>query len=314
MANTVTITAIKKTVSDSHPSIQKSLQQAGYNRMPGTHVRLYPWREIDGSYRTGLDENALYIKQMSPEDQKQEIERVRGLKETAEKFYGDIDLGPRADFWTKMNDSERGTGTRAPLAILKDGDNLLNLNQREQFILFCYLRVHKDIAPSSEALLTGKYTTCLYYINDHDHEDEIIYKRKTAINKARRALDSLSVDKRKMIARQLLLPVSASTKETTVYRFLDDFIEKAQTAKFSVNLEQFNKFLDMKDDNLLIRDRIKEGIEFGVIRKRNGKYLINQQEFNTENDLIDHLTNIKNQEDFINIEEAIKVKKSVTLT
>lgn len=314
MASTVTITAIKKSTSDDFPSIQKSLQQAGHTRMPGTSVRLYPWRDVDGTYRTGLDENALYIRQMNPEDAQQEIERVRGFKEKAENMYPGIDLSPRSDFWTKMNDNDRGTISRAPIAILRGGDNILNIDSMEQFIVFCYLRVHKDVAPSAEALSTGRYPTALFYINDHDHEDEVIYKRKTAINKARKGLDTLSVEKRKMIARQLLLPVSSTTKETTVYRLLDDFIEKASTPKFAVNLEQFNKFLEMNDDNLLIRNTVRDAIEYRVIRRdSNNKFLINKKEFLNEDELIAHLTNIKNQEDYINVDQQIKIKKSVIL-
>ena len=223
----IVISTVENPVSDKHPSIHRSLKEMGRTRYPGTKVRLFPWRETDGRYRTGIDETALYIQKMDKKEAEQEISRIRGWKEKLQSFYGDIDLSPRSEFFTKMTDNKMNTEERCPIAILKDGDNILNLDRKEDLIAYCYLRVHKWVAPSAEALLSGQYADAMFYIKDMDHEDEIIFKRKSEVNKAKQELEKLSSEKITIIAKQLGLPVTDSTKYSTVYRLLDDFISKA---------------------------------------------------------------------------------------
>ena len=46
-------------------------------RIPGTGVFKYPYKELDGKYRTGLNPDASYIKRIQdPTEKELEIERV----------------------------------------------------------------------------------------------------------------------------------------------------------------------------------------------------------------------------------------------
>ena len=80
------ISTIKKDYNNSGlQTMQGGLAQKGLTRVPGTGVFKYPYKEIDGKYRTGLDPNAAYIRRISdPLEREMEIERVTKLKERLE--------------------------------------------------------------------------------------------------------------------------------------------------------------------------------------------------------------------------------------
>ena len=66
MGKTGKISTIKRDYSNSAQlqTMDSGLSQKGMTRIPGTGVFKYPYKELDGKYRTGLDENASYIKRI----------------------------------------------------------------------------------------------------------------------------------------------------------------------------------------------------------------------------------------------------------
>ncbi len=311
MSNLKKISTIFRNDADPN-SFRGSLSKYNMTRFPGTLNRKVPYREKDGKYRTGLDPEADYIKRMSPEEAEQEITRVKGYLEKAKAFYGDIDISPRSDFYTKMtSDKLMGTPERAPIAPLKDGDNLYNVDTPEDLIMFAYLRVHPDIAPSKDAINSGKYPKAVYYVNDDSVEDAVSSKRKRFINKAIGLLDSLTTNKMKKVGRQLGLPFTDDTTEDSVYTALDTFIKSAETGKGQKNAELFISFCEMKDENLAIRDVVKEALLYNVLREnKDGKIMRGRNVLApNEEDAIVYLTNQDNLDDFVSIQEEIKIKK-----
>ena len=95
------ISTIKKEYNNSQlQTMQASLALRGFTRVPGTGVFKYPYRELDGRYRTGIDPNASYIQRIQdPTEREIEVERVTALKEKLQRALGDVDLGPRSSFW-----------------------------------------------------------------------------------------------------------------------------------------------------------------------------------------------------------------------
>jgi hypothetical protein len=60
------ISTIKKDYNNSQlQTMQGGLASRGYTRIPGTGVFKYPYKELDGQYRTGLDPKAAYIRRIS---------------------------------------------------------------------------------------------------------------------------------------------------------------------------------------------------------------------------------------------------------
>lgn len=75
------ISTIKKEYNNSQlQTLQGGLSQKGMTRIPGTGVFKYPYKEVSGKYRTGLDKDAQYIQRIQDKAEREaEIERVEKL-------------------------------------------------------------------------------------------------------------------------------------------------------------------------------------------------------------------------------------------
>jgi hypothetical protein len=229
MGKTGKISSIKKEYNRNNGSLEASLSAHGYSRFPGTGVRFVPYKEANGTYRTGLDPNATYLQKLKkthPENYKLEVDRVTELKKRLEAETG-LDLGPKSEYYTQIfNDRVQ---VKAAIVRLKEGDNVYNMDDPFQVITYEWLRVHPLIASSYQAYERGEYpSNTQFYVNDENIEEELKYRKKTLINKAIGFLDSLSLEKRKKVARLLGLPVSDNSKESMVYNLLDTFIKQSE--------------------------------------------------------------------------------------
>ncbi len=312
------ISTIKKEYNSSQlQTLQSGLAAKGMTRIPGTGVFKYPYKELDGKYRTGLDPDAGYIKRIQdPTERELEIERVTALRDKLQAALGDVDLGPRSKFWnyglsTGMNDSLHVKAVK-----LLDGDNLYDLSLPIQELSFAWLRVHPTIASSFQAWERGEYpaNTQFYVVND-DIESAIVYKKKQKINKAVIKFDSFSPSKQKKVARLLGLPVTSDTKEEVVYNLVDSMLKQTEMKSGAYKgldpVEVFNRFADMKDQLLHIKDLIKEAIQHSIYRvKPSGKIYEGDYEVAMDEDeLVKYLVDEDHQDDLLVLEKKLKSKK-----
>lgn len=312
------ISTIKKEYNSSQlQTLQSGLAAKGMTRIPGTGVFKYPYKELDGKYRTGLDPDAGYIKRIQdPTERELEIERVTALRDKLQAALGDVDLGPRSKFWnyglsTGMNDSLHVKAVK-----LLDGDNLYDLSLPIQELSFAWLRVHPTIASSFQAWERGEYpaNTQFYVVND-DIESAIVYKKKQKINKAVIKFDSFSPSKQKKVARLLGLPVTSDTKEEVVYNLVDSMLKQTEMKSGAYKgldpVEVFNRFADMKDQLLHIKDLIKEAIQHSIYRvKPSGKIYEGDYEVAMDEDeLVKYLIDEDHQDDLLVLEKKLKSKK-----
>ena len=312
------ISTIKKEYNNSQlQTMQGGLSTKGLTRIPGTGVFKYPYKELDGQYRTGLDPNAAYIRRISdPLEREMEIERVTNLRKRLEAELGDIDLGPRSKFWNYgLSTSTEDTTHVQPVKLL-DGDNFFDLSIPFQELAFAWLRVHPTIASSYQAWERGEYPAeTQFYVADEEIENAVIYKKKQLINKAIVKFDSMTPDKKKKVARLLGLPVTDDTKEEAVYNLVDNVLKQTEfkNGKFQgLNpIEVFNRFADMKENLLHIKDLVKQAITHSIYRvKANGKIYEGEFEVAKEEDeLVRYLADDDNQEDLITLEQKVKAKK-----
>jgi len=312
------VSTIKKQYNSSQlQTMDSNLSQMGMTRIPGTGVFKYPYKELDGKYRTGLDPDAGYIKRISDSTERElEIERVTELRDRLQASLGDIDLGPRAKFWNYG----LSTGTNDSLHVqpvkLLDGDNFFDLSQPFQELAFAWLRVHPTIASSYQAWERGDFPadTQFYIVND-DIENTIVYKKKQLINKAIIKFESMSPEKKKKVARLLGLPVTDETKEEVVYNQVDSLLKQSEVKSGNFKglnpVEVFNRFADMKDNLLHIKDLVKQAIQHSIYRlKPSGK--IYEGEFEVavdEEELVKYLADEDHQDDLIILEKKLKTKK-----
>ena len=286
-------------------------------RVPGTGVFKFPYKELDGRYRTGLDETAAYIQRIGdPLEKELEIERVKALRAKLEYALGQIDLGPRSTFWNYGLSTSTEDQQHVQLVKLIDGDNIYNLDIPFQELAFAWLRVHPTIASSLQAYERGEYPAdTQYYVADDEVETAIIYKKKQLVNKAIAKFDGLSPEKKRKVARLLGLPVTEDSKEDTVYNLVDNMLKQTEfkSGKYQglSPIEVFSRFADMKDDLLHIKDLVKQAVAHSIYRiKPNGKIYEGEFEIaKDEDELVKWLIDEDHQDELLILEGKLKTKK-----
>ena len=312
------ISTIKKEYNNSQlQTMQGGLAMKGMTRIPGTGVFKYPYKELDGKYRTGLDPDAAYIRRISdPLEREMEIERVTKLKEKLQAAIGDVNLDPRSSFWNYGLSTSTSDVLHVQPVKLLDGDNFFDLSIPLQEVAFSWLRVHPTIASSYQAWERGEYPAdTQFYVADDEIENAVLFKKKQLINKAIVKFDSMTPERKRKVARLLGLPVTDDTKEEAVYNLVDNVLKQTEfkNGKYQgLNpVEVFTRFADMKDNLLHIKDLVKQAITHSIYRlKPNGK--VYEGEFEVakdEDDLIKQLSDDDNQDLLLTLEGKLKTKK-----
>jgi hypothetical protein len=322
MGKTGKISTIKREYNSSQlQTMDSGLAQKGMTRIPGTGVFKYPYKELDGKYRTGLDPDAAYIRRIKDDTERElEVERVTALKARLESEIGDIDLGPRSKFWNYGLSLSPDDQTHVQAVKLMDGDNYFDLSNAFQEIAFSWLRVHPTIASSHQAWERGEYPAeTQFYVVDDEIENAVIFKKKQLINKAIVKFDSMTPEKKRKVARLLGLPVSEDSKEEVVYNLVDNVLKQTEfkNGKYSgLNpVEVFNRFADMKESLLHIKDLVKQAVAHSIYRiKPNGKVYEGEFEIaKDEEDLIKFLADDDNQDELLVLEGKLKTKKLASI-
>ena len=312
------ISTIKKDYSVSGlETMQGGLSKHGLTRIPGTGVFKYPYKELDGKYRTGLDKDAAYIKRIADKTEREiEEKRVKDTHDKLKAALGGIDLGPRSSFWNHSLSTSTDDSLHIQPVKLIDGDNYFDTNFPQQELAFSWLRVHPTIASSYGAWERGEFPAeTQFYVVDDDIENVVVYKKKTLINKAILKFDSMTPEKKKKVARLLGLPVTDNTTEESVYNQVDNILKqtefKSGTYQGLSTIEVFNRFADMKEDLLHIKDVVKQAIQLSIYRlKPNGKIYEGEFEVATDEDeLVKWLADDDHQDDLLTLEGKLKMKK-----
>ena len=298
-------------------TMQSELSRNGMSRIPGTGVFKYPYKEIDGKYRTGLDVDAAYIRRIEdPTERELEIERITALKKRLQYALGDIDLGPRASFWNYGLSLSTDDQSHVQPVKLLDGDNYFDCNIPFQELAFSWLRVHPTIASSFQAWERGEYPAdTQYFVADDEIENAIVFKKKQAINKAIAKFDGMTPEKKRKVARLLGLPVSDETSESVIYNSVDNILKeinfKKGTFKGQSTIDMFNRFAGMKENLLHIKDLVSQALTHSIYRlKPNGKIYEGEFEIaKDEADLVKFLADDNNQDELLTLEGKLKIKK-----
>lgn len=307
------ISVIPKDFDGAFPTMEKSLRQRGMSRAPGTTKMMLPFKELNGKYRTGLDENAKSILKIEdPSLRKLEQERVKALRISLEELTG-IALGSTSQYY---NFTSKQPGIHVEPVKLSDGDNIFNLEDPWQHITYLWLSADPRIASSLAAYERGEYPhETQYYVNDEDVESAVQYRKKKTANDAIIKFDSWSLEKRRKVARLLDLPVSENTREELVYNLVDNFLKSAQVPegvhKGKDPIRVFTLYADLKDDVLYVRDTVEQAFKHQIYKEKKGGrvYEGELEVYRDKQELIDHLMNDDNQEDLLELEKKLKVKK-----
>lgn len=312
------ISVIKREFNNSQlQTMQGGLAMHGYTRIPGTGVFKYPYKELNGVYRTGLDPDASYIKRISdPLEKELETERVKLLRVKLEFDLGGIDLGPRSSFWNYGLSTSTDDQQHIQPVKLLDGDNFFDLSVPFQELSFSWLRVHPTIASSYQAWERGEYPAdTQFYVADDDIENAVVFKKKQLINKAISKFDAMSNERKRKVARLLGLPVTEDSKEELVYNLVDNILKQTEfkSGKYQgmSTVEMFNRFADMKDNLLHIKDLVKQAIAHSIYRSNpSGRIYEGELEVaKDEDELVKFLIDDDHQEELLILESKLKSKK-----
>lgn len=312
------ISAITKEFRNSQiQSLDSELNRQGMTRIPGTGVFRFPYKELSGLYRTGLDPEAAYIKRILDNTERElEIERVTKLREKLELALGGIDLGPRSTFWNYSLSKSQDDMAHVQPFKLQDGDNYYDLQIPFQELTFSWLRVHPTIASSLQAYQQGLYPAdTQFYVHDAEVENAVMYKKKQIINKAIVKLDGMAPTRRIKVARLLGLPIVDGTKEEVVYNLIDNLLKQTEFKDGSHRgldpVKIFTQYADMKENLLHIKDLVKQAIAHSIYRsQKSGRIYEGEFEIATsQEELVKALSDDSNQEDLIILEDKLKIKK-----
>lgn len=316
------ISTLKKEYNNSQlQTMQGGLALKGFTRIPGTGVFKYPYKELDGQYRTGLDVNAAYIRRIQdPTERELEIERVTNLRKRLEAALGDIDLGPRSSFWNYGLSTSSDDMLHVQAVKLLDGDNYFDFSNPSQELAFAWLRVHPTIASSYQAWERGEYPAdTQFYVADDEIENAVIFKKKQLINRAIIKFDAMSAEKKRKVARLLGLPVSEDSREDMVYNQVDNLLKQTEFKNGKHQglnpVQVFGQFADMKENLLHIKDLVKQAITHSIYRvKPNGKITEGENEIaKDEEDLVKFLIDEDNQDALLTLEGKLKSKKLASI-
>jgi hypothetical protein len=298
-------------------TMQSELSRNGMTRIPGTGVFKYPYKELDGKYRTGLDPGAAYIRRIQdPLERKLEEERIEKTLARLKEVLGDIDLGPRSPFWNySLAKSTSDTNHIQPVK-LRDGDNFYDLSIPHQEIAFSWLRVHPTIASSYQAWERGEFPAeTHYYVADEEIEQALIFRKKKVINQAIAKFDSMTPTKKKKVARMLGLAVSDASTEELVYNEVDNVLKKGEFERGKYQglstIEVFGRFADMEENLLHIKDLVAQALTHSIYRsKPSGRIYEGEYEIaKTEDELVKYLIDEDHQDELLTLESKLKAKK-----
>lgn len=309
MAQFGRISMIKKESQPGVVTLTNALRENGYQRFPGTGRLISPYKENDGSYRTGLDEDAFYIKNIIDSNiRESEKRRVKDLRSKLEAAIG-FDLGPKSDFYRFNSNAVQKAG----FFKLTEKDSIFDLNDAFQAVTFAWLRVHPIIASSLEAYNRGDYLPeTQYFVNDDEAEAKINYSKKKMLNDAIGKLNSMTLERRRKVGRLMDLPHSENTKEEIVYNDIDNLLRLADMPsgayKGQTPIKIFNMFVELNAESLDVKDLIEQSFRSNIYRMKKGHvYEGEYMAFETKDDLFDHLIDEKNQKDRLELEKKLKV-------
>ena len=312
------ISAITKEFRNSQlQTMESELNKKGMTRIPGTGVFKFPYKELNGMYRTGLDPDAAYIKRiLDPTERELEVKRVTELRKRLEAELGGVDLGPRSNFWNYALSQSTSDMSHVQPVKLHDKDNYFDLTVPFQELTFAWLRVHPTIASSMQAWQQGQFPAeTQFYVHDADIENAVLYKKKQLVNKAVVKLDAMVPSKRIKVARLLGLPVTENTKEEFVYNAIDNVLKQTEfkdgTHKGLDPVRVFNSIADMNEDLIHIKDLVSQALSHSIYRKQaSGRIYEGEFEIATsQEELVKHLSEDTNQEELIILEDKLKTKK-----
>jgi len=278
-----------------------SLYREGLSRAPLTSLSVFPLTDAQGRIQTGIDENALRVKAIKDDNARElEVARIRAIREELELRINET-LTPDSQFWTpKMEEPY----------VLKDGDNLFDLDDPYQAIDFYWLIQLPIIAKSLDDINSGKLdpTVVSFYVYETEVESLNEFNRKKEINDVVATLNKLGEVEIKKVAFILNLKMPDKSTYNEVYVAIDNYIREPKAYGKEDPIAEFKKATSYTAEVLAIKVLIKQLLEERILKLKGisvfeGENLIAKSIEDLEIKLAE------DQEMFISYEAKTKAKK-----
>lgn len=317
MGKTIKISPIEKSYSPSFRTMESSLGAKGMTTSPGTYKKFSPQREADGRYRTGIDKTATWIKALEPEEQEAEFQFIDRLVAKLKDYYGDkVDFGPRSKVWQPFSGEE----VTVSLIPLGNEPVLLNPDINAQDLLnYCWIRVDKRIARSSESYMRGECPNCQFYVENEEIEARTQFAKNKLESKALVDFEKLTPTKQKQMARLVGLPISDNSTEESTYNMMYAFLKQKEVGignnKGKSPIIMFNELIRLSDDRLYAKDLVEQAIRHNIYREGQGDKIVegNETIAGSKDDLVNQLLDENNQRQLLALEARVKNKKMINV-
>jgi hypothetical protein len=229
------------------------------------------------------------------------------------------DFSPTSPYYVKMMDAEFGSTTRAVLLSLGDKSRSFNLSDAYELVTYAWARVHPFIAPSERAFHNGTLwmdadrNNVQFYVDDEMYQVEQEYKEQSQIIDASSNLKQLTPTRRYKIARLAGIKIPEGSKDEAVFVKINKWLseEDARSTDKLKNVRLFNSLCSLADENLEVQFTVHEALAYNIYREAKGGRIYDGQnpEFKDKAEAVEELSNPKNQEKFLALQDRIKSAK-----
>lgn len=272
------------------------LEQDGRSKFPNCYDIIQPAIGKDGRWITGLDEHARKVLAIRDPQQKAEtIEKIKAERESLEELTG-LDLSGKSKFWEEFFVE---INTKKPLDLTVPMDRI-----KYHIILASY-----DVAPNLKETTNADYFNAKYYVaRKHEDVAEKISKKKKYGEAISTVLELIKTpDKAILIGKYLGLPVSNTTPQDNLFDIYQTSLEQDEKTGF---IDKFNNALQKTQDELNIKLIFDEGVQYNVIRLRDGYYQRGNITYGkTISEAIAFLSNVKNNSELLSVQDEVENKR-----
>jgi len=293
-------------------TIGGSLAAKGFNRYPGTKSTITPYKEYDGTYRTGLDPDAMYLKNLPDQEREIEIKRIKEAKARLEKATG-IKLDPDSPFY---NISSKDIKTVERVVLTETGA-AFNFSDPFQEIQYHFVRVHPTIASSLEAIRTGRaFAGAQYYVQDAETEVRLEYNHRKELNKAIAAYEAETPTRQRQICRLMNIPVDINSSDEELYNQIDKVLRAPKMTdgkhKGLNPVKVFNSIIAITPETASTMDLVYQALQHGVWYEKAGDIYEGENKISDSvDDLVARLLNKAHQDELLALKQKLRLKQSV---
>jgi hypothetical protein len=286
------------------------LEKYGMVTFPDTEIREYISSDSTGRFITGIDPNAMALRWVEDEDEKQaKVEEIKKIKDRLELTFGEGVLDARNEkFWANFE------------LTIKNNRKDLDLRQAKDELVYHAIRAggFTEVAPDYETAKTSN-KLFKFYLKKEEEEAEAKVKHTILVNNAKGKLANVYSEDPSLMFRvsKVLLASANNFKPTTapgiLFEKLNDFIDgKIVKTNKRDCANQFLNTLNSDRETLTITGIVNDAIYYSMlVQEKDGHFYNKETEARygkTIKEIVEFLKNPINSTELENITQRVEKK------